>query len=447
MAGTKYRTTALTRGLILLVLGIVALLCVRFFHHDRFRLPVGNVTPMISLGETHGVILASDGSLWSWGADFVGWPVLGLGAVTNQTSLRRIGSDTDWVSVSAAPDANLAIKSDGTLWAWGANYCGQLGGTTNVMRNRPGPSAPGNDWKQAAAGHSWSLALKSNGTLWAWGNNWHGQLGIGSRSNSPVPVQVGTGTNWTGVWARDLQSVGQQSDGSLWVWGDNPEFHQGTNSFLEPRRLSPDTNWIQVTFGTWTAFGLKSDGTLWTWGRFARVYAGQAPKSLDELHDAPKGTNLSDTFFDIHGSATPLRVGTNADWQRIAASHWWYQTLQKRDGTLWVLDATEYNEIKAPTAYKPAALRRLDLPRQVAAFASGNGHGVAPGSRAPIGVVLTRDGEVWTWGMVLGEPPSLVGSLKTLTTKVAGLFNLKTHWQDPKPVLRDEPWQLPHQEP
>ena len=57
---------------------------------------MGNGTPAISLGERHGLILASDGSLWSWGSDFLGWPVLGLGNVAPQTRLRRVGNETNW---------------------------------------------------------------------------------------------------------------------------------------------------------------------------------------------------------------------------------------------------------------------------------------------------------------------------------------------------------------
>src|SRR5207249_1875758 len=79
----------------------------------RPRLPVGAGTPAIGVQGAHGVILASDGSLWSWGANADGWPVLGLGKITNQPSLRRIGNETNWVSIAVGEDHTLAIKSDG----------------------------------------------------------------------------------------------------------------------------------------------------------------------------------------------------------------------------------------------------------------------------------------------------------------------------------------------
>ena len=246
MAWTRLKTAAVVGAAILLAAGIAIIVTTspaRWSSQGRLRLPVGKGTPAISLGERHGLVLASDGSLWSWGSDALGWPVLGLGNVTAQTRLRRIGNETNWVSISAGTAHNMAIKSDGTLWAWGENFSGQFGvgtmGTEQKPRaNIPVHAAPGNDWKQAVAGGIHTLAIKKDGTLWAWGNNWAGSLGTGTTSNSAVPLQVGSATNWIKVWAGTLESVALQSDGSLWYWGDNPDpaFRQCTSArFLSPR--------------------------------------------------------------------------------------------------------------------------------------------------------------------------------------------------------------------
>lgn len=115
----------------------------------KLKLPVGNVTPMVAYGYSRDVIiLASDGSLWSWGEERLGWPVLGLGNIHNTVSLRRIGNETDWVSVAVGDSQNLAIKSDGTLWGWGENLNYQLGDGTKKTRPIPVRSISGNDWKQ-----------------------------------------------------------------------------------------------------------------------------------------------------------------------------------------------------------------------------------------------------------------------------------------------------------
>ena len=393
MAWPRLKTVAVASATILLATGIAVVVTrspTGLFGQGRLRLPVGKGAPAISLGERHGLILASDGSLWSWGSDFLGWPVLGLGNVTPQTRLRRIGNETNWVSISAGTAHNVAIKADGTLWAWGENIYGQFGvgtgGKLNLLASTPVHAAPGNDWKQAAAGGALTVALKRNGTLWTWGNNWAGSLGTGSTNNSAVPVQVGTGTNWIKVWAGMLETVALQSDGSLWYWGENPDpaFGQGTGAILVPTRVSPDTNWVDVGFGVNTVFAIKADGTLWTLGRNAHAY-----------------TDVQDPTRDT----TPTRVGTNTDWLSIpACGAWWCLGLTKKDGSLWLMDASDGQPNGPRPPYKPVQFRRVELPKDVVAYAAGAAHAAAPGIHAPIGVALTREGEVWTWGMVLGDP-------------------------------------------
>src|ERR1700719_4141473 len=120
MARIKIKGSIVVWAIILLAICIVPFITGFFSNawgQRRLKLPIGNVTPAICLSERHGLILASDGSLWSWGSDFLGWPV--LGTLTNHSpSLRRIGHETNWIDISVAADHNLAVKSDGTLWAW-----------------------------------------------------------------------------------------------------------------------------------------------------------------------------------------------------------------------------------------------------------------------------------------------------------------------------------------
>jgi RNA polymerase sigma factor (sigma-70 family) len=369
----------------------------------RLKLPTGNVKPMVVFGFSHnGIILASDGSLWTWGEERLVWPVLGLNNtnIQNTVSLCRIGHDTDWLDVAVGSYHSLAIKSDGTLWAWGGNFNYQLGDGTKITRLTPVPSILGNDWKQAAVGGASSFALKNDGTLWAWGNNWTGQLGIGGAKNTTNAVQVGTSTNWTKIWAEDIQTVGLQADGSLWFWGSLTGDLKDIKNYLVPTRISPDTNWVDACFGYFTVFAIKSDGTLWSWGLKANYY-----------------TQTSDASMN----ATPMQVGTESDWQSCASSGGFYHILKKKDGSLWALDASEHRRVKPDSEYKPIPLRKINLQKDVAAFTAGGDN---------IGVVLTRDGEVWTWGRVTGEhsPKDYFGP------KGKQLF--------PKSRIIDKPWQL-----
>jgi alpha-tubulin suppressor-like RCC1 family protein len=385
----------------------------------RMRLPIGQGTPMIGLGSAHGIILASDGSLWSWGENISGFPVLGLGNTKTQVSLCRIGNENDWSSIAVGDQHSLAIKSDGTLWGWGANIYGQLADGTSGgnIQSVPVPSAPGNDWNQVAVGGSHSVALKKDGTLWAWGDNWAGQLGIGSADKEvPEAVQVGSATNWVKVWAGILETVAMQSDGTLWFWGDNPnpaipQTGAGAANIFSPTRISADTNWVDVGFGPYTVLALKSDGTLWAWGRQAHVFTGARDKTLN---------------------TTPTRVGTDNDWQAISPHGWFYELLLKKDGSFWGMQYTQASW-DGPGSVR---VKRIDLNKNFAAFSAGAG-------RYPIGVVLTRDGEVWTWGTVLGEHTPAHSSLQSLAKLARGL-RLKVHWGNSKPVMRERPWLLPN---
>jgi len=417
MAWTKMKTTLVT-GAVILLATTGAFLEIKHVRHappaqtGRMKLPTGNVAPMIAYGYSHDVILlASDGSLWSWGEERLGWPVLGLRDtnIQNTVALRRIGQDKDWASIAVSGSDCLAIKADGTLWAWGGNYSHQLGDGTKISRPTPVPSVPGNDWKQAAAEDQTSYAIKNDGTLWTWGSE---RLGINHYQDSTNAVRVDASTQWTKIAAGNGQRVGLQSDGSLWFWGTFSGDSRDTNLYLVPRRISPETNWVDVGLGYFTMFALKSDGTLWTWGLKADIYNGGPDNGLDGS-------------FAVH---TPTQVGTESDWQSFSSSPGcFYHVLRKKDGSLWALDASEHRTIKPPLAYKPVPLRKIDFNREIAAYAAGGDD---------LGIILTPAGEVWTWGSVLGEhPPS-------------DYFGTHPHEvKHPKLRVVNQPWQVSNIDP
>ncbi|MBU2602727.1 MAG: hypothetical protein KKA32_11285 [Actinobacteria bacterium] len=91
--------------------------------------------------------------------------------------------------MSAGSDHSLAVRLDGSLWAWGKNSWGQLGDGTSTTRSDP-VRIVHKDWSAVFAGDGNSFALKQDGTLWAWGRNAAGQLGDGTRIDRRAPVQV-----------------------------------------------------------------------------------------------------------------------------------------------------------------------------------------------------------------------------------------------------------------
>ncbi len=373
---------------------------------------------MVSMGDSHGIVLAPNGTLWSWGEAARGWPVLGLGNRDATTELRRIGSETNWVWVSAGDDHNLALKSDGSIWAWGGNYRGQLGNAlpaaiTNRagvprMQNRPLQAVGGNNWVQVEAGSVTSYAVKRDGTLWAWGLNNFGQLGIGTWFDSATPTRVGMATNWVRIRAGGVSAAGIQSDGSLWIWGGSPKLGntaaQSPENFLVPTRLTLETNWVDVAvaFNLWLA--VKSDGTLWAWGRNAHIFTGNPPEA---------------------GEA-PAQIRRSTSWQAVWSSgRGYYHLLRQKDGSCWVLDATTGDR-------SSAQLKQVRLPTDVVSVDTGGGAMAA----------ITSDGYVWTCGAVLGQVSAKRRLLRSLET-VCWRVGWKVRWtSQPEPVVRAQPWQL-----
>ncbi len=123
---------------------------------------------------------------------------------------------TNWISVSAGGTHTAAVKSDGTLWAWGGNT---FGSSTYVPSQEPSETT---DWSAVSAGSTHSVAIKSDGTLWAWGTNYYGQLGDGTTTTRDVPAQEFTGTtDWSSISAGGRHTTAIKSDGTMWTWGWN----------------------------------------------------------------------------------------------------------------------------------------------------------------------------------------------------------------------------------
>jgi len=155
----------------------------------------------VSGGAYAAVAIKTDGTLWTWGQNTDGR--LGDGTTVNKSSPVQVGGDTDWAK-AVISNAVVAVKTNGTLWSWGNGYAGNLGqGDTGISRSSPVQIGALTNWA-APSSSTRSLqkfAIKTDGTLWAWGFNNNGQLGDGTTSNRSSPIQVGALTSWSAIAA------------------------------------------------------------------------------------------------------------------------------------------------------------------------------------------------------------------------------------------------------
>jgi alpha-tubulin suppressor-like RCC1 family protein len=217
----------------------------------------------VSAGAHHVVALKQDGTIWAWGRNVEGQ--LGTGNNISQISPVQVGINSDWKRVFAGNTHSLAIKQDGSLWAWGGNSNGGLGDGTQIARNTPAQIGTDYDWAEISA-YDHSLGLKNNGSLWAWGLNTSGQTGVGSVLPVLSPIQVGTSLNWIKISAGLAHSLALRDNGTLWAWGSNGWGETTVGSRTTPGQIGSETNWKDISAGERCTYALKSNGSLWTTG-------------------------------------------------------------------------------------------------------------------------------------------------------------------------------------
>jgi alpha-tubulin suppressor-like RCC1 family protein len=166
-------------------------------------------------GAEHTAAIKTDGTLWTWGLNEDG--ELGTNDITlnRSTPVTTFAGGTNWKQVSTSRNGTQAIKTDGTLWVWGDGSSGQLGNRNTTDRSTPVTTfAGGTNWKQVSGssfGYS-VAAIKTDGTLWAWGSNSSGQLGTNNTSIRSTPVTTfAGGTNWKQVSSGSSHTAAIQS--------------------------------------------------------------------------------------------------------------------------------------------------------------------------------------------------------------------------------------------
>lgn len=328
----------------------------------------------------------------------------------------------------------LALLENGTVMAWGDNAYGQVGdGTRSNFRSSPVKVAGLSNVIAVAGGKDHSLALKQDGTVWAWGANYDGQLGIGSRSerersiltdhDSAIPVQVAGLSQVVAIAAGWSSNYALRRDGTVWSWGSNMSGGLGIGDpykqvLTTPAAIPGLADVASVSAGWNHGHAVKIDGTAWSWGYNESANAGDGTVTVTKIEGGVM------TIVKDENKHTPVEVAGNHRFVQIAPMHNGGNYALKADGTVWywgvILPASRDNRqfeltpiqvpglsgVKALYAVAEGvyALKKdgtvwttksthldfgqMNLPKTASVAAGGWFHALA----------LAEDGSVWAWG-------------------------------------------------
>lgn len=256
-------------------------------------------------GDFTSFAIKTDGTLWAWGSDRGG---LGNGSVGGNNRLSPIQIGTNFASIAPGYGCSFGIKTDGTLWAWGGS-CGPYPYAAKFAY----PSQIGSGFVTASTSSYGLTAIKTDGSLWVWGSNesrlvttGYPKSGVLFASSFADLTQVGTG--YKALASTNNGTIALKTDGSLWTWGQSfyGEMGRGVKgdvAYVAPLQIG--TGFTSISAGHTYALGLKTDGTLWSWGH---VSGNSTVKDADSTTPKMVGSHFAKIFA---ATWTAYAVGTD----------------------------------------------------------------------------------------------------------------------------------------
>ena len=271
---------------------------------------------MLPGNNNNALATQSNNTLWTWGNNQFGQ--LGLGNVTYYSSPKQVGSLTNWYtnpeSINTTNSSCFAIKTDGTLWAWGQNNSGQLGLNNRTRYSSPIQVGSLTNWVWISSGSTFTNGIKTDGTLWVWGQNAYGNLGLGNTTNYSSPKQVGSLTNWSTIFNQYWGGLALKTNGTIWSWGqnNNGQLGQGnTTNISSPVQIGALTTWLNLGGGLYTGIAISTSNALWVWGKnnYGQLGLGNttyysSPKQVGSLTNWLKSGNVSGSQSFSHAVKT-----------------------------------------------------------------------------------------------------------------------------------------------
>ena len=337
-------------------------------------IPISGITAISKGIEPSWFFTKTNGTLWAVGSNYGGQ--LGLNSTNNANRPYQILTGTNASIPVNSSTPNMAfVNGDGTLWMVGDNNNGQLGDSTGegagTAKSSPVQVGTLTNWSKVAV-YAWNtIATKTDGTLWAWGSGWEGLVGDGTNVDKSSPVQIGVLTDWGSNSHISMSSAAHiiKPNGTLWAWGYGGAGQIGdgaTTNRSSPVQIGALTNWSKVRSSGYRTYAIKTDGTLWAWGQ----------NGLGLLGDNTTTTRSS-----------PVQIGALTNWKEVVPlANNVYAT--KTDGTLWAWGENINNQLGDGTAIYRSS------PVQVGSHTDWD----RVWADANCGFAVKTDKTLWAWG-------------------------------------------------
>lgn len=251
----------------------------------------------IASGDNHALALKADGSVWAWGLNAHG--ALGDGTEQDKASPVAVIGLPAIKSIYAGGESSAALAVDGTLWTWGSNLSGQLGFDSDTIRYavKPMQLSTLNSVSSIAVGDRLMLALRRDGTVWAWGENTAGQLGVGDKLPKSGVVQVSGLSNIVAIGAGASHGLAVKADGSVFSWGNGASGQLGNSDSpinqLLPVQVKGLSDIKAVDGGQNYSVAVSNDGKLYTWGANYTGELGLADGNASPTPRLAEGENFA----------------------------------------------------------------------------------------------------------------------------------------------------------
>lgn len=283
---------------------------------------------------------------------------------------RSLVARADYLLTGAVTVRNtvVALKTDGSVWAWGDNRFGEVGNGSSSSTPVFSPVQAAIDSVVAiASGDRHTVALRDDGTVWTWGTNNEGQIGNGTYSDALQPTAVDL-SDVVAVGASRAFSVALRGDGTLWFWG-GAAFQ--ADPALTPRQFA-GAQCVRVFVADVYVACVDPAGNTWVGSPYGSL---EARPDLVGLAGVAGETDF-----------IPLVTGGGRKGAVVAG----YQQLR---ADLPPVSSIATNVLLAERAVPWAQVNRLlgPEPRWIVSQAS-------PGVGVALSSVMAADGKVWRWG-------------------------------------------------